>query len=291
MAFSLSGLADFTNEYGAEMVNKMVAAGKTFGYVTIQPGIKTADKINLISSTVAVAAGSCGWTASGTSTVGQKTLTVTPLQHQEALCIKDAEKKSLQYLISPGSKGDDESFASRFVAEKSAQLSLYNENYFWTNATYGIVPQLVAVSATTVSIGSAGTAISIVNVIGFIDDIKTNIPAAIATMKPICFVGTDTFDKLVVALKNANYFHIDPTVSLDYSIEYLGMTIVGTVGLNGTNKIVCTVKENLYLGTDLMDENDKFDVWYSRDNNEIRMAAYWKIGQTFLFPDFVVAKY
>lgn len=291
MAFNLSGLSDYTNECGSALVNKMVAQGKTFQYITIQPGIKSAEKINLVSSTLGVVAGSCGWspTASG-STVGQKTLTITSLQVQEAMCVKDAEKKSLQYLIAAGSKGDDISFAEKFIEEKVGQLALYNENYFWSNATYGILPQLLAASASTVTIGSIGVAISTSNIIGFVDSIKTSIPAAIATLTPIVFMSNSAFDMFVVALKTANLFHFDPSLNSNYEMNYLGMKIVGTPGLAGTNQIVCTVKENLYLGTDLLDETDKFDLWYSRDNNEIRLSAQWKIGQTFLFPDFVVWK-
>lgn len=291
MAFNLSALSNYTNEVGHELVAKMVANGNTADYVTIQPGIKSAMKIPVFNTTLFGTVQACGWTPSGTTTISQVTCTVTPLQLQDKLCLVDAETKFLQYQLAAGRAGlEDVVFAEKFVDEKLAQIKLYNDQYFWANATYGIVKQLITASASTVNTDT-GTAWSTANAVSILDNFKTKVPAAIKGMNDITlFVGQDTFDIILVALKNANYYHIDPTMDINYVMQYLGLTIVGVAGLNGTGAGICTSKQNIIMGTDLMSDTDTIDVWYSKDNNEIRLAAYWKIGGCVLFPEFCVVK-
>lgn len=298
MALDFSALSNYTNEVGAPMVNKMIAEGQTFKYVTIQPGIKTAQKINLNSTNLTVVAGSCGWSSAGSATTTQATLTVTSLQTQIDMCRKDAEAKSLQYLLKPGTganAGDDTvQFVMNWVDEASQELRLYNENYFWTNATYGILKYLSTNSGSSVNITTGTTAITTSNIIDFVNRMKVAAPTAIKNKKPIIYMGTDAFDKFIIALTAANLFHIDPTGTAnaaEYTYNYLGLFIVGTTGLDGTDQMLLTVKENLWLGTDAQDEMDKFDCWYDRNTNFAKLAAYWKIGQTILYPQLCVVKF
>jgi hypothetical protein len=65
--------------------------------------------------------------------------------------------------------------------------------------------------------------------------------------------------------------------------------VVGTPGLNGTNKIYAMRVSNLYLGTDILDEAEsRFKVWYSIDNDEVRYMSSFKLGINFAFPTEIV---
>jgi hypothetical protein len=35
---------------------------------------------------------------------------------------------------------------------------------------------------------------------------------------------------------------------------------------------------NLYVGTDLLSDAEDFKIFYSQDNDEVRLLAKWKIG-------------
>lgn len=291
MALNLNGLSNYTNEVGFDLIAKMVADTKTADFVTIQPGIKSSAKIPVFSTTLFGTAQACGWNPSGTTTITQVTCTVQPLQLQDSMCLVDAETKFLQYQLAAGRAGrEDVNFAEQFVDEKLAQIKLYNDQYFWNNSTNGIRQRLITASASTINV-SAGTAWSTANAISIVDTFKTSVPAAIKGMGDlVMFVGQDTWDIILIALKNANYFHLDPTVALNYEMNYLGVTIVGVAGLNSTGAAILTSKQNIIMGTDLMSDSDTIDVWYSKDNNEIRLAAYWKVGGCVLFPEFCVVK-
>ena len=64
--------------------------------------------------------------------------------------------------------------------------------------------------------------------------------------------------------------------------------IIGVGGLNGTNKMVCTNLDNIFVGTDLAHEEEEVKMWYSQDNDEVRFRMTCKYGTQISFPDQVV---
>lgn len=288
MSFNLTGLSNYTDETSATLVKKMIAQAKTAQFCTIQPNIKSSMKIPLVNSVLSVAAQACGWVATGSTVLGQRTIVVDPKQITEALCLADAETKYLQYQIAAGAAGlQDVNFAQQFVDEKIEQLKLYNDVYFWST----FKTTLQGNSATTVNVGST-TAWTVSNAVNIIDTMKTSVPAGIRSSGDlVMFVAEETFDTILIALKNANYFHIDPTQDLNYVMNYLGIKIVGVAGLNTSGTAVLTSKKNIIWGCDLMSDEETIDLWYSKDNREIRLAANWKAPQgNVLFYDLCVVK-
>jgi len=55
--------------------------------------------------------------------------------------------------------------------------------------------------------------------------------------------------------------------------------------------MLLTYGANLVVGTDLLNEEEKFDIFYSRDNDEVRVNIQWKIGTQIYFPEYVVVNY
>jgi hypothetical protein len=45
---------------------------------------------------------------------------------------------------------------------------------------------------------------------------------------------------------------------------------------------------NIYLGTDLQGEEDKFEMWYSQDDRVVKFHVAFKIGVQFAFMDEIV---
>jgi hypothetical protein len=64
--------------------------------------------------------------------------------------------------------------------------------------------------------------------------------------------------------------------------------VIAVNGLNGTGKIVAARTENLFLGVDMIDDAEKFEVWYSKDFNEFRLAIEYNLGVQFAFGDEIV---
>ena len=83
MALDVSGLSVYTDENKMDLIKKSVLEGRTLQYLTVQPDIKTSAAINIIDSTLVGQAGSCGFSANGTTTLTQRTLSVAPIKINE----------------------------------------------------------------------------------------------------------------------------------------------------------------------------------------------------------------
>ena len=291
----LSALGAYTEEHGPSLVNKAVAQSRTLKYVSIQQGVKSAMIVDTVSSTIAVQAAASGWNSSGTTAIAKVTLTATPYMIQNDLSMIAAEAKNLQYYTAAGSTGAYSStqLAVKLSEELAEQVKLWNENKFW-DATGGIQYFMKTYSGSSAYNITANTysAITSTNAVTLVDLMKANVPAPIrGSNNKLLFMGEDAFDNFVVNLKNSNYYHIDPTQELDYEFKYLGITCVGVAGLNNTNKMILTAKENIWAITDNLSESDKIDVFWDRGQNMVKQAAYWKFGSQIYFPDFCVMKH
>jgi hypothetical protein len=80
-----------------------------------------------------------------------------------------------------------------------------------------------------------------------------------------------------------NLFHITGVEGKLY-VEGTDIEIVSVPGLAGTNYIYAIEPENMFFGTDMSGEMEKFKVWYSEDNMELRFHTEFKAGVQVAFP-------
>ena len=64
--------------------------------------------------------------------------------------------------------------------------------------------------------------------------------------------------------------------------------VVRTPGLAGKTEVVGTFAKNMYYGCDLENAAEDIKVWYSDDDDLIKVAAKWNMGVQFAFPAEVV---
>jgi hypothetical protein len=64
--------------------------------------------------------------------------------------------------------------------------------------------------------------------------------------------------------------------------------LIGVNGLNATDTLFGLSMANLYLGTDLLNEQDRFELFYAKEADEMRFVVEFKLGVQVAFPDEVV---
>jgi hypothetical protein len=64
--------------------------------------------------------------------------------------------------------------------------------------------------------------------------------------------------------------------------------MIAVGGLSGTNRMFLARLSNLFVGTDLANEEEEYRFWYSQDNDEVRFRATMKYGVQIAFPDQLV---
>ena len=121
----------------------------------------------------------------------------------------------------------------------------------------------------------------------------SEIPSAVLDAEDqILFMGYDAYRTYSKALRDANLFNYTGAENQgeDFSqmVPGTNVKVMAVRGLNGQNYAMCTPSSNLYLGTDLVSDMEDFKIFYSEDNDEVRMRAKFKLGFNYAFSDFVV---
>ena len=306
MSYSfVSPLTTYTEQQRLPLITKAVFSARTASLFTKQVGIKSAATLNLMDTDAAFQSGTaCGWNvagaASGTTTFTQRTITVAPLKIQEALCPRSLEQYWMQSQLTAGSNYDGVPFEQAFAEQKALRIAEALENAIWSGSTLvtGLLTILNAASGSTVSGNTAAVSASVgittSNVISIFDNIYNRIPQAILTRNDlVIFCGWDTFRTLIGAFKSTAsvmYNQVDLQGLADGDIIYPGtnVRVVAVPGLLGYNRLVCSYLGNFFYGTDLLSDEERFELFWSRDNDEVRFQCALKIGVNTAYPDLVV---
>jgi len=312
MAFDVSTLAAYTEQNEALLVTDSVLGAKTAALIksagNVMIGVKSAETINIMDTdAIFQAGGSCGFTASGSTTFTQRTVTVGKIKVNEALCPKDLESKYLQKALPTGSMYDSIPFEQEFADKKAKTIAAQLETALWQGDTdsvnvnlnkfdglvklIGAASGVVAANASTYISGAPLASITAANVISIFDGVYKAIPAQVVAADDMTiFCGQDVFRTYTIALKNANQFHyaIDVKADSEFVLPGTPIKVVALQGLNGTNKIYAMRISNLFLGTDLLNEEDKFEIFYAKEADQVRFVSEFKMGVNVAFPDEIV---
>ena len=305
MSFSVGSLANYTNEQSTDLLVKALFGSKTSSTLQsanqVQVGVKSASALNILASTVFFQADGCGYLSSGTTTFTKRTITVGAVKVEETLCPKTLEAKWMQTQIMPGSPTMIP-FEEQIGNEKAAVIAQTLETAMWTGDTGSGNPnlnrfdgfnKLIAAASPVLGNGTPTTFTSITNanIDDILDQIYANVPAAVAAKDDlVCFLGVDAFKLMLINLKNANLFHYVADAAQTMEMVYPGtnMKLIAVGGLNGTSKLVAGSLSNFFMGTDLIDENEEVKMWYSIDNDEVRVRFTFKAGVQVAFPGEIV---
>jgi hypothetical protein len=313
MGFDVSALANYTKENEALLVTSSVLGAKTASLIksagNVMVGVKSSEKINIMETDAIFQDGaSCGFNASGSTTFTQRTVTPGKIKVNEALCPKDLEAKYLQKALPTGSMYDSVPFEQEYSEKKAKTIAAQLETSLWQGDTtsvnvnlnkfdglvklIGAASGVVAANASTFISGAPLSSITAANVISIFDGVYRAIPAKVVAADDMTiFCGQDLFRTYTIALKNSGSFNYQIDVKADSEFVLPGTTIkvIAVAGLNGTNKVYAMRLSNMFLGTDLLNGEEKFEVFYAREADQIRFVSEFKMGVNIAFPDEVAA--
>ena len=312
MAFDVSALANYTKENQDLLVASSVLGSKTASLIksqgNVMVGVKSSEKINIMDTDAFFQDGSsCGFTASGTTTFTQRSVTVGKIKVNEALCPKDLERTYLQKALPAGSQYDSVIFAEEYSTRKTEKISSQLEIGLWQgdilsadgnkNKFDGVIKLATAAGGsivdanTTTYYGTPATAITAANVVAIFDAVYKAIPAVVVAKDDTAiFCGMDVFRTYTIALKNANMFSYsyDGKADSEFTLPGTSIKVIAVQGLNGTNKIYAMRLSNLFIGTDLLNEEERFEIFYAKEADQVRFVSEFKMGVNFAFPEEIV---
>jgi hypothetical protein len=310
MALDLSALTNYVKENELQLTSAAIFSAKTASLIeargNVQVGIKSAETVNIMTTdAVFQTGGTCGFNSSGTTTITQRTLTVGKIKIQESICPATFEAKYTQKALREGSTYDYMAYANEYTAQKVQRIGAALETALWQGNTASSDGQLnkfqgIATIINALGFGGAGdpingnaaqqTTLTSSNVIAAVDAVFASLPAEILDKDDVViFCGNDTFREYVIALRTANLFHYPvDAANMELIVPGTAIKLIGVNGLNGTDYLVGLSMSNLYLGTDMLSEQDKFELFYAAEAMEMRFVVEFKLGVQIAFPDQVV---
>lgn len=295
MAINTSALTQYVEEQRLPLIRKTVFAAPSTRFFNLQTGIKHSAALNILSTDVVFGDGaSCGWNESGSTAFSQRILEVGNFKVNMSFCDKAMLKYWMGYDVRVAAGQKSLPFEEDFVESIIDKVRVKLENLIWngvkgTDGMDGLLTILDAASASTIQPSLAtGTTIYAKT-----KAVYQAIPAGKLDRASI-FMGVDKFRDLVLELTEKNLYHYNPEVDSNMEIILPGTStrVRGVAGLNGKKAIVAGDGENIYFGVDMEGDEEKFDLWYSQDNQEFRLAINFNAGVQVAFPDeIVVAKW
>ena len=300
--FNLSSLSTYTDEVGGELIRRAILEGETAKIITVQPGIKGSQAINLLNSNLIVQEGSCGWNSSGSTIYTQRDITVCQYKVNESLCPADLNNYWLGQLLTPGSTPETVPFEQQISELKVAQISQYVENLMWgassADTCFSGFKELVAQQGsgtTTVTGGivvTGQTALNSTTALAQIDNLVVAIPDDIVDRTDlVIFMSHANYRKYLINYRTANYYHYNPENSYeDFKTFHPATNILvhPVGGLNGSNLIMLAPAGYLFMGVDLLSDQETLKMFYSVDFDEVRLRSNFKVGVQIAWPNFVI---
>ena len=292
MAYTVNALPDYVEQNRLPLLAASVLKGKTVEVINRQSGIKGKAALNIVDGTAPFQAGNtCGFNASGNDTFSQRVIETVMVKVEKEWCWKNLIGKwaEYEYRVVAGEK--TLAFEEFFLNEIAKEIAAEIETIIWQgNATLGIAGLLGNFTAASGSIQNPSGSSDYNKVM----EVYNAIPEAVLD-KAVIFVSPATFRGFVQGVVSANLYHYNPEAPIDEVIIPGTNTrvikvngLMGATSGNNENLMLAADPMNLVYGYDVEDSAEALDVWYSKDNDSIRLRMTTNIGTQIAFPSEVV---
>lgn len=299
LSYNVSALPNYVDQLRPELIAKAVIGAKSAGLFTLQTGIKGPTALNLISSSVVFGDGAaCGWTESGATSLSQAVLTPRALKINMSICDKTLLAKWANYLVKvQANKLDsDLPFEEYFIEDVIKNVKAGIEKMIYQGDTTGEGVQfdgllkILQASGNTTIVTTGASSVTSYN---FIKQVAAKMPASILDRDDlVILVSMPMYVDFIQNLVSANLYHYNPgNGDNEYLLPGTNIRVIGVNGLNDTSSydyVIAGSLSNMFYGTNLEDGEEIFDLWYSKDNREFRLAIEFVAGVQVAFQNEIV---
>ena len=285
MAVNLDSLSVYVDENKLDLIRETVFGPKTIGYLNLQTGVKGNTKINLIETSVNFGDGTaCGFTDDAKTTISQREIVPASVKINATFCDKKMQRYFMNHQVTVAAGRSTLPFEEHFVNSLIESTGAQLERAIWNGVTIGGTHFNgfldFAADYTAVSPTAQGT------VYEKIRKAYDAIPST-SLADTVIFIGIDKYRELAGELTAKNLYHYDPKVDEAFEMILPGTTtkVVGVPGLDGIGKGLALNVKHAFYGTDMEGDEEVFDLWYSKDNQEWRAAINFVFGVQVAFPD------
>ena len=289
---NVDAIVGYVDKQRVPLIGKSVLGAKAPQYFTLMTGVKGTTALNILNADPALQCGNaCGFNSENDTTFTQRNMEAIPFKVNMTFCDKNLLDTWANYEVKVAAGIKNLPFEEEWTGQIVAKVQDQLEKFIWTGGTYcektvkGIEQILNTEGGNKVTIAKGDS------IYTKLVDLYLALPAAVqAADDVIAFVHYQTYNKLVQEILTASHYHLDVT-NLEDGIVLPGtrVKVVPTQGIGAANgdKTIAIIgrASNFYFGTDMRGDSEVFDLWYSQDNREFRLAIEFTAGAQVAFPD------
>ena len=271
--------------------NFALVGGETRKRISVQTGIKKDEHINYLNLTPTFQSGvGCGFTAQGEATLTQRLIETARFKVNMEFCPDTLIGKYAEYQVSiNASENESLPFEAYIMEALTNEIIKKIETTIWggvkgTDLIDGFIT-LAKADSDVVDVVIEGTS-------AYADILKVYNAMSEYTLEQggEIYVSPAKFRAFMQEMVEKNYFHYNPGNAEpgEFLLPGSNVKVVRTPGLAGKTEVVGTFAKNMYYGCDLENAAEDIKVWYSDDDDLIKVAAKWNMGVQFAFPGEVV---
>ena len=284
-----SALSAYVEEKSIPLINQVVLGGSIINDLTVQTGVKTKARIHYLSTDPTFQDGSaCGFNAAGTAALTEREIETGLIKINYEFCNNELLGKYSEYLVRIAAGAEDLGFERELIdsiianIQKKLEKMIFQGNKDNSDMFNGLIK--VAKDA------------------GVSEDVLTKSDGAYANIKQVymslpeeaidkgatIYVSPATYREFTQELVAKNLFHYaGPTDSYPTEIIFPGtdVKVKKTAGLAGTDYIFAGVSKDWFYGCDMEGANEEIKVWYSNDQDVVRMKVLFNAGTQIAFPN------
>lgn len=284
-----SALSNYVEEHNMPLINNVVLGGSIINDLTVQTGIKTKARIHYLSTDPTFQDGSaCGFNAAGSAALTEREIETGLIKINMEFCQKELLGKYAEYLVRISAGAEDLGFERELMDSIIANIQKKLEKMIF--------------------LGDKGNSdmfnglIKVAKDAGVSEDVLTKSDGAYANIKSVymslpeeviekgatIYVSPATYREFTQELVAKNLFHYSgPTDAYPTEIVFPGtdVKVKRAAGLAGSDYILAGVPKDWFYGCDMQDANEEIKVWYSNDDDVVRMKVLFNAGVQVAFVD------
>ena len=271
--------------------NFALVGGETRKRISVQTGIKKDEHINYLNLTPTFQSGvGCGFTAQGEATLTQRLIETARFKVNMEFCPDTLIGKYAEYQVSiNASENESLPFEAYIMEALTNEIVKKIETTIWGGVK---ASDLIDGFLTLAKADSDVVDVVIEGTSAYADILKVYNAMSEYTLEQggEIYVSPAKFRAFMQEMVEKNYFHYNPgnAEPSEFLLPGSNVKVVRTPGLAGKTEVVGTFAKNMYYGCDLENAAEDIKVWYSDDDDLIKVAAKWNMGVQFAFPGEVV---
>lgn len=284
-----SALSAYVEEKSIPLINQVVLGSSIVRDMTVQPGVKTKARIHYLTTDPTFQDGkSCGFNAAGSAALTEREIETGLIKVNYEFCNNELLGKYAEYLTRISAGAEDLGFERELVdsiianIQKKLEVKIFQGRKDGGDQFDGLIKVATDAGVSEDVLSKSDGAYA------NIKQVYMSLPESALEKGATIYVSPATYREFTQELVAKNLFHYSgPIDAAPTEIVFPGtdVKVKKAAGLAGTDYIFAGVSKDWFYGCDLQDANEEIKIWFSNDDDVVRMKVLWNSGVQVAFPD------